>query len=227
MKHRAYNLAALALLSAPAFAQGGYYSRSSGPVTAPVQLQIEGGAAATVGNTANFFNSGFTLGGGVLWHPEPGPLALRTTFDYTRLGATSQLINDAAQANQANINDGTAEVYSLALNGVYEWPLAPYGYPSAHGYLTLGIGVAHERVDFTQTVLVAGPVCSWWVCGTAVTPQQSLVAHNDTTVPTWNAGVGLDFPLGGWQSFFVEAVFQRVNTPQPTTFWPIRVGVRF
>jgi hypothetical protein len=227
MKRHALALAVLALLCAPVFAQGGYYSRAPAPgQVPPLQVLIEGGAAVTVGNTSNFLDSGFTIGGGVLWHPEPGPLALRTMFDYTRLGASSQLINDAAAFNQANIDGGSAQIYSLRLNGLYEWPLEPYGV-AAHGYVTLGLGVAHEEVDFTQTILQVGSVCSWWVCGTAVTPQEALVAHNSTTRFTWNVGAGVNFPLGGWESFFVEAAFERVNTPQATTFVPLRLGVRF
>jgi opacity protein-like surface antigen len=222
MKHQALGTLALLLLgtSAQAFGQAGHYYG-----VAPLQLQIEGGAAITTGTTSDFLNSGYTVGGGFTLHPEPGPLALRATFDYTRLPATQQLINDAAAVNQANINGGRAEIYSLRANAVYEWPLVPYS--NLRGYLTGGLGVAHESVALTQTILAAGPVCSWWVCGTAVHPEESVVARNDTTRFTWNAGVGVDVAQGPWQSWFVEVVFEKVNTPQATTFVPLRVGLRF
>jgi hypothetical protein len=206
---------------AQAFAQG-YYSYS----VAPAQLQVEGGAAVTTGNTANFLNNGWTAGLGLLFHPEPGPLALRVTLDYTRLGATQQLINDAAFSNMTNVNGGYGEVVSLRMNGVYQWPVAMFA-PNIRGYLTGGVGGAYENVVLTQTVAQVGFVCNWWVCGTAAFPQQSVVARNDTTRFSWDAGVGLDFSMGGWQSWFVEATFEKVNTPQPTTFVPIRAGFRF
>jgi opacity protein-like surface antigen len=222
MKHQAQGTLALLLLgtSAHAFGQAGGYYR-----VAPVQLQIEGGAAVTTGTTSSFLNSGYTLGGGITLHPEPGPLALRATFDYTRLPATQQLINDAAAVNQANINGGHGEIYSLRANLVYEWPLVPYS--PVRAYLTGGVGGAYENVVLTQTILAPGPVCNWWVCGTAVQAQQSVVARNDTTRFTWNAGVGVDVAQGPWQSWFVEVVFEKVATPQPTTFVPLRVGLRF
>jgi len=44
-----------------------------------------------------------------------------------------------------------------------------------------------------------------------------VVARNSTTKFAWNAGGGVDFALGGWQSY----------TPQLITSVPRRVGFRF
>jgi hypothetical protein len=41
----------------------------------------------------------------------------------------------------------------------------------------------------------------------------------------WNAGVGLNFSLGGTDSFFVEARYMEVETPVPTVLVPIRFGL--
>jgi hypothetical protein len=225
MTRHAQAVSALLLsgMAVQAFAQGpgyGYYDSQ------PVQITIQGGAAVTTGTTSTFLDSGYTLGAGVLWHPEPGPLAFRTTFDYTRLAASQQLISDAAAVNQTNINGGSGQIYSLRFNGVYEWPVSPFA-PYAHAYLTAGLGVAHEDVELTQTNAVPGFVCTWWVCGTSPVPNTQVVVSNGTTRFTWNAGVGMNFAQGPWQSWFVEAVFERVATPQGTTFVPIRVGLRF
>jgi hypothetical protein len=222
MKRHVYAVAAVAWLgtAAQAFGQGYYYN------AAPAKLQVEGGAAVTTGTTGTFLDNGWTVGAGFMWHPAPGPLALRTTLDYTRLPATQQSINSAAAANMTPVNGGFGEVVSVRLNGVYEWPVSPYS-PYTRAYITAGVGGVYENVEFTQTTFTPGFACSWWVCGTALFAQQSLVARNDVTKFSWNAGVGLDFSVGGWQSWFVEATFEKVNTPQPTTFVPIRVGFRF
>lgn len=229
MKRHARLAYALALsgllgLAAPAFAQGPY-SSPYGYSVQPLQVIVEGGAAATTGTTSDFLNSGWTLGGGVLWHPEPGPLALRTTLDYSRFGASREAIAQAATVDQTNVNGGFGEAVSLHVNGVYEWPLV-YS-PNLRPYVTAGIGGAYENVELTQTFARPGFACSWWVCGTTVFPEQAIVARNDTTRFDWNVGVGLDFAAGGWQSLFVEADFEHINTPQATTFVPIRIGIRF
>jgi hypothetical protein len=221
--HVAFALLLCSGMTAEAGAQGARYSYYNSD---PMQFTLEGGAAVSTGATSSFLDSGFTLGGGVVWHPAPGPLAFRVTFDYTRLAATQQLINDAAAVNQTRVNGGTGEVYGLRFNGVYEWPVSPYA-PLTHAYITAGLGGAYEEVSLTQTDAVPGLFCTWWVCGTAPASQTSIVARNNTTRFTWNAGVGLNFAQSPWQSWFIEAAFEKVRTPQPTTFMPIRIGVRF
>lgn len=223
-----YACGAVVLLgsTAPAFADDYYYhsgAQGSYYDVPPVQMQLEAGGAVTTGQTSNFLNDGWTVGVGLLWHPQPGPLAIRTSLDFTRLGATQEAIEQAASLNQTAINGGFGEVTTLHLGGLYEWPVSEY----TRAYLTAAAGGSWERVDFTQTFAATGAYCDWWVCGRAYYPDQVTVARNDTTRFSWDAGVGFDFSAGGWESWFIEATFQKVNTPQPTTFIPIRVGVRF
>ncbi|HEV2270969.1 MAG TPA: hypothetical protein VGR92_16065, partial [Steroidobacteraceae bacterium] len=92
-----------------------------------------------------------------------------------------------------------------------------------------GVGVAHRRIALTQTVAFGGYVCDAWFgyCDYGLVPGDVIVASDNTTRFTWNAGVGLDFALWNGQTFFVEARFTRMQTAQPTDFVPIRVGLRF
>ena len=56
-------------------------------------------------------------------------------------------------------------------------------------------------------------------------PGDVLVDSKTTGRWEWNAGVGLRFSVGGGDSFFVEARYMEVETPVPTGFVPIRVGL--
>jgi hypothetical protein len=73
-------------------------------------------------------------------------------------------------------------------------------------------------------------VCDgWWgFCGTGFFAGDVLVDREETTRFAWNAGVGMEFPLYGGQSWFVEARYNRMATQgAPTEFIPVRVGLRF
>jgi opacity protein-like surface antigen len=197
-------------LTAKGFAQGNYYSQ--GPV---VQGQVEAGGALSTGDSSQFLDNGFTLGGGVLFHPTPGPLAFRATFDYTRLDATRELVEQASAAAQTNFRHGQAEIYSLRVNALLEAPVSRY----TRAYITAGIGGANERLSLDRRY--GRPVS-----GNHYFPD-AFAGHRDDEQFTYNVGAGLSFSQGGWESFFVEAAYEHVDTPQATTFVPIRVGVRF
>lgn len=96
-------------------------------------------------------------------------------------------------------NRGYAGIVDLAVDGEYRMLLSPY----MTAFTVGGIGVAHQRT------------------------AEDLVVAANTTRFAWNAGLGLGFALGRGQTFFVEAGFTRIQTPQPTDFVPIRVGMRF
>src|SRR6202165_4836737 len=84
-------LAPLALLGggAPAFAQVYQY-----PPARPLQWFIDGGASITAGTTADFLDSGWSIGTGFTLRPVPGqPFMLRADVHYRRLNATQRLIS--------------------------------------------------------------------------------------------------------------------------------------
>lgn len=200
-------------LTAKAFAQGNYsYYSPSSPV---VQGVFEAGGALSTGDSSRYLDGGFTLGGGVLFHPTPGPLAFRATFDYTRLDASRELLDEASEEAQTDFRNGQAEIFSLRVNALLEAPLSPY----TRGYITGGIGGANERLSLDRRF--GRPVL-----GSEFFPG-AFAGRRDDSQFTYNVGAGLDFAQGSWESFFVEATYEHVNTPQATTFVPIRVGVRF
>jgi len=157
--------------------------------------------------------------------PDPsGPFSIRTDFQYSRFNATNALLTEGAEANQTQIDGGNGEVFSADVDGVLQFPLTP----GVRLYVMAGGGVAHRYVQLTQNVVSGGPPCGGWFsfCG-PYTAGESVVASDSQTHLTWNAGAGLDFPLPGGQSWFVEARYEEIETAQPTQFIPIRVGVRF
>lgn len=208
-----------------ASAQYGYanddaYGRS------PVQWHLMGGAALTTGHTADYLETGYTVGGGLTFRPDPrSPFSLRADLSFSRFNATNRLLNIGAEQNQTEIDDGWGDIVNLDVDGVLDIPLGA----RVRGYVMAGVGGAYRRIDLTQTVGFGGYFCDDWYgyCGIGVVPGDVLVQREETTRFAWNAGVGVEFPLYRGQSFFVEARYTRMQTPNPTEFIPIRVGYRF
>ena len=97
MKRYFYSLGAVLLLGGcvPAMAQG-YYGSSG----LPVHWYVDGGYSVTTGQTSNYLENGWNIGGGVEWSPAPGPFALRADLNFNRFNATNQLLALGAQQNQ-------------------------------------------------------------------------------------------------------------------------------
>lgn len=226
MRRYRYTLAALLLLGAGTQAPAqNYVEHYYGPQQ-HVHWHIDTGYAATTGQIADALDGGWTIGGGFTWQPDfNSPLALRADLDYSRFDATRRLIGINQMVDQTEIDNGYGEIVDLAVDGEYRLPLSPY----LTGYGLAGIGVAHRRIALTQTVPFGGYFCDPWFgyCEFGLVPGDVVVASDDTTQFAWNAGLGLEFALGGGQSFFVEARFVRMQTSRPTDFVPIRVGLRF
>jgi len=212
--------------AASALAQNsGYYQRSDGPQR-PLRWHVDGGYAVTTGQTADYLVNGWTVGGGFTFRPAPAsPFSLRTDLNFSQFGATKSLITLGEERNQTFIDDGTGRVINLDLDAVLDVPLGP----RARGYLMAGVGGAWRQIELTQTVAFGGYYCDSWYgfCGFGVVPGDVLVQREETTRFAWNAGVGVEFPLYNGQSWFIEARYNRIETPQPTEFIPIRVGLRF
>lgn len=193
---------------------------------APLRWHLDAGYAATVGRTADFLNDGFTIGGGIVWHPvSDAPFAVRSDFHYSHFDATGQLLTLGSIQNQTRVDSGEGEVLSLDVDGVYE---VRFG-GGIKAYVLAGVGIDYRRIDLTQTVAVPGLICDpWWgFCGPAVLPGQLLVNREDTSRFAWNVGVGAEFPMYGLDSWFVEVGYNRMATPSGTEFVPIRIGLRF
>ncbi len=223
MKRYIYSLGAVMLLGScmPALAEGYYVGPAPAPDHPPANWYFAGGYTAATGEAANFVNNGWNVGTGVQWQ-TPGPISLRLDFAYSRNDATNQLLTEGAAANQTQINHGWSDLFSTDFDAIYNIPLSR----GIKAYILGGGGGAIRRISLTQTVSTGGIVCNDWAgfCDAGGYPGDVLVDSKRTGRWEWNAGVGLNFSIGGGESFFVEARYMEVETPVPTGFIPIRVG---
>jgi hypothetical protein len=209
MKRYIYSLGAVLLFggSVPAMAQVFY---APGP-DYPLHWFVDGGFSATTGQTSNNLDNGWNFGGGVQWRPQPGPFSLRGDLSFSRFNGTN-LVTQTANGPQV-LDDGWTNAFTFTVDGVYDIPLGG----GVKAYLMAGGGGAYVREDF------GGFFCTQFnsFCGGPSYPGQ------DSTKWDWNAGAGINFPLYGGQSWFIEARFDKVETNLATQFVPIRVGFRF
>jgi len=152
-------------------------------------------------------------------------VSLRADLGFSQFNATNHLITLGEIQNQTYIDDGTGRVVNLDVDAVFHVPLGP----RVRAYILGGIGAAYRRIELTQTVGFAGYYCDPWYgyCGIGFEPGDLLIHSEETTRFAWNAGVGVEFPWYNGQGWFIEARYNRVETPVPTEFVPIRVGIRF
>ena len=224
MKRYVYSLGMVTLVACcmPVFAQGDY-SGPAGAAYIPGQRYVAGGYTVVTGEAANFVDNGWNLGAGVQWQLGPGPVWLRLDFEYSRNEATHRLLTEGTAVNQTRIDHGWSDLWSNDLDAVYYLPLSH----RIHAYVMAGGGGAIRRISLTQTVSNGGPSCVDWagLCGNGGYPGDVVVDSKTTGRWEWNAGVGLNFSLGGTDSFFVEARYMEVETPVPTVLVPIRFGL--
>src|SRR5256885_9196568 len=92
----------------------------------PISLQwfIDGGASVTEGRTADFLDSGWSIGTGFTLRPVPGqPFMLRADLNYNRFSATDQLISLGQAVNQTPVDNGYGQTVTGVLNGGLEAPV--------------------------------------------------------------------------------------------------------
>lgn len=187
------------------------------PADRPVQWFIDTGASVTTGQTSNDFDTGWTIGTGLLVRPDPRqPVALRFDVNYARSEATGQFIAANEAATGVPIDHGSLQTVTGFVGPQLELPLGPW----MRLYATGGAGFGYQRIELTQN----GFFCDAFFCGAA---GHYLVNSSDTTHFAWTAGAGMSFALPRGQSWFVEARYERIQTQGPTELVPIRIGFRF
>ncbi len=217
MNSRVRILATLALLgclgsAAPAFGQTYSYYPSYGP-DRPVQWFVNGGGTITQGQTSTYFNDGGTFGGGLILRPYPQqPFALRFDVNYSYFSANNAFISAAGAPG----NDAYMETLTGFVDGVLEAPVSPW----ARLYFMGGVGLGWRGIYLGQGGYYCNP---FGYCGSGY----GYSGNHDTDF-AWNAGLGMNFPMPGGSSWFIEARYERIETSNaPTEFIPIRVGFRF
>jgi len=216
----------LAWLLAPLSLAAASLAAAQGPPPEkPLRWHIEGGYSITSGRTRDYLDNGFLVSGGVDWRQPGRNYGLRAQAHLGVHQASDELIELGAQQTQLRVDDGSGTMLGLDLNGILDIPLRA----GARAYLTAGIGFDRRRIELTQTVLFGGVYCDYWwgYCGFGVVPGDVLVASTSTTRLSWNGGVGVEFPVRSGGSWFLQASYRRIETPEPTEYVPIQVGFKF
>ncbi|SRR5882672_8869235 len=187
----------------------------------PFSFHIDGGYTVTTSPTDQLLDSGANAGLGFSWFPTSAlPIGLRVDGSYSWFRAKDALLNTG------NFNSGHENFYGgdadLQLN-------LARGSSAAQVYLFGGWGWYRAESVLRQISWVSGVVCGWYYCEPGYFP--AVTAERRTTSDwhhAWNAGVGIEFPIGDRSSFFIEARYLRIlpNSDQ-LKFVPIRVGFRF
>jgi hypothetical protein len=224
MKRYVHSMGAVMLLGCcmPAIAQSDYAGPPPGSDYKLGGSYLAGGYTVATGEAANFVNNGWNAGGGVQWR-TPGPISLRLDFEYSRNNATNQLLTEGAAANQTQIDHGWSDLFSTDFDVIFNIPLSR----GIKAYVLGGGGGAIRRLSLTQTIHSGSVACSNWAgfCEAGGYPGDVLVDSKTLGRREWNAGLGLNFSIGGGESLFVEARYMEMETPVPTGFVPIRVGL--
>jgi opacity protein-like surface antigen len=192
----------------------------------PVTWLMNAGYAATVGQTSDYMQGGWTVGGGMNIKFEPSsPLSAQFDLSYANFQATNNLINLGQAQSQFRIDDGRGDIWSLTAAGKYTASFSN----GVRGYGLLGIGAYHRYVELTQTALGSGYVCDpWWgYCYPALVEGDVVVANKSQTKFGWNVGVGLEFPLRYGGAWFLEARYHWIDGDKQTEILPIQIGYRF
>ena len=190
----------------------------------PIGWQVFGGYSEPVGRTADYFQGGVAVGGGVTYSPPGRPFDFRFEIAYAGHPASNKLIDLGQQTTDIQIDDGSGSFWSASGNVAFYLPFTH----GVEGYVIGGIGAYHARIELTQTVLIDGYYCDPWAdfCDYGVTAGDILVASHSTTRFGWNAGFGVQFPRFD-HAWFVEARYTQIETSTPIKYVPIQFGYRF
>ena len=190
--------------------------------TSPVRWHIMGGVNEPVSNTSDLLHTGWNVGFGVTFRQPGEPFGIRLDFNYASNDASNALINQGGAATGLQINGGWADTWSGSVNLEAQHLFSN----AVYGYLIGGIGFSYTSIQLTEYGY--GYVCNPWWGYCYAGSGNSVVAANDSTRFTWNAGGGLAFRLRAGPTLFVEARYTQVQTsPQSMEFVPILVGLRF
>jgi opacity protein-like surface antigen len=193
-----------------------------------VHWHIDGGWSDPAGRTSDYLQGGYSVGAGFSVAPVRGsPFDLRFDVNYGRNDATQELI-DLNQNSSGSVNRGREEVWDGTLDLEMHVPLGA----GADVYFFGGGGAYNMSLSFGEPFYALG---GYYYCN----PFQGFcggrfgevkVSSDTLTKFGWNAGAGVEVPVGPGVKWFVEGRYNRVqqaNTAAPLAFIPVTVGLRF
>jgi opacity protein-like surface antigen len=192
----------------------------------PLRFHIDGGGTITQRSNSQLLDNGWNVGAGLSWFPTSHlPLGIRVDGTYMEFTGRQALLKQAAATYGTRVDSATQKVWG----GDVDLELDAHFNPYVRMYLVGGGGWYRQQFTYRQRNYYLGLLCDWWGCGPGYYGVNTVVARNTSA---WhfaeNAGLGFEFAMSPWTSFFVEARYMRVNPKNGTSdYLPIRAGLRF
>jgi opacity protein-like surface antigen len=195
---------------------------------------VDVGYAFANGDSSDFLDDDWTIGGGAIYWPSDWPVGLSFDVNYWQMDLSSAAldrINDLVDQdpdNDGEITGGDVEVWQFGLNAI--WSLGPE--PTNGFYLTGGINYNDVTGRITETGLVYyPPICDpwywWWCIPGGVGPGNIVVGKQSTEEFGWNIGAGYSFDMRSGQ-FFIEARYQQIHVGDDNLeYIPLTFGFRW
>ena len=123
--------------------------------------------------------------------------------------AVDPSVIDRARSDSVQFSGTHASLWSISANGVYRFE----GNRDMVPWLTVGGGFYKRNLQFTQDTYTyyIPPVWDWWWgwIGGGWVQGESIVGERSDSGPGFNAGIGVDFPIEGSSSLFLEVRYHR------------------
>jgi hypothetical protein len=183
-------------------------------------FNVGGGYTGTVGQSSGRLDRGghLQVGAGFNFNQYLGILG---TFQLHQTGVTGSALRLADQP------DGRSHIYNVTVDPVVRFRVGG----RTRAYFLAGGGWLRRTVDFTKPTLAQTVVFDpWWgYFGPAVIPVNQILGSYTSDAGAWDAGGGLDVPLGNRSAkVYVEARYIRAFTAgTDTEIVPITVGFRW
>lgn len=195
---------------------------------------IDGGYAFATGDTADFLDDDWSIGGGAIYWPSDWPIGIAFDLNYWQMDLSGSAIDrineiiDQDPNNEGDITGGDVEAWQFGVNAI--WSLGP---DTASGfYLTGGISYNDLTGRITETGLVYyPPICDpwywWWCVPGGVGPGNIVVGKQSSEEFGWNLGAGYSFDTRSGQ-FFIEARYQQIDVGEESLeYIPLMFGFRW
>jgi opacity protein-like surface antigen len=187
----------------------------------PIQGQIEGGYASTVGNSDRQLDDGSTVGFGLTWFPTSAlPVGLRVDGSYSSFRARDAFLNQFGP----NVYRGWDDVYGGDVDLQFDLAHAS----RSKFYLLGGAGWYRERATLREVIFGTGTFCDFYRCETGTGAFRATDHETSSWRSSWNAGLGWEMAYADGASFFVEARYRQIApSDDRVQMVPITVGLRF
>jgi len=196
--------------------------------------QINGGYDFASGDSGDFLDDDWTIGGSAIYWPSDWPFGISLDLNYSKLDLSRRAIDeindiiDQDPANEGDITGGDVENWQFGLTGI----LSLGGDTTSGLYLTGGISYNDLTGRISETGLVYyPPICDpwywWWCIPGGVGPGEIVVGKRSSDEFGWHLGAGYSFDTYNGQ-FFVEARYQSIDVGEESLeYIPLTFGFRW